>query len=293
MLFGASGFLGSALYRELHHDGCKVIPLSSDRGVSNSFIPVDFHNSKQCREIMERFKPDVVISTPWVTALPDYRTSELNLRFKNSTVELAKIALSVGTGHFLAFGSSAEYGDSNLECNSSKTTPKPMDFYGRTKYETYVELARIFENSQTEFNWLRVFQPYGENQDSHRLIPYLVSEIRRGRSPMLKDPNRISDWISTKDIASAVLFLMRKRKLPQAIDVGSTVGTSNVEIAAIIRNILQNDSPENLVHSSTENAQGLVVSSESPILLNGWRPQRSLKDSLTLLYGSLSQTAHL
>jgi nucleoside-diphosphate-sugar epimerase len=290
MLFGASGFLGGAIYSELLRDGYKVIPLSSNRGVSKSFIPLDFHDSEQCRKIMENFKPDVVISTPWVTALPDYRTSELNPLFKDSTIKLARIALSVGTGHFLAFGSSAEYGNSNLECDSSKTIPKPIDLYGRTKYETYLELARIFENSQTEFNWLRVFQPYGEHQDSHRLIPHLVSEIRAGRSPMLKDPNRISDWVSTKDIASAALFLMKK-KLPQAIDVGSSVGTSNLEIEAIIRNILQNGSSGNMVPPRTENAQGLVVSSESPILLNGWRPQLSLNDSLALLYGSPSETS--
>ncbi len=290
MLFGASGFLGGAIYSELLRDGYKVIPLSSNQGVSKSFIHLDFHDSEQCRKIMENFKPDVVISTPWVTALPDYRTSELNPLFKDSTVNLARIALSVGTRHFLAFGSSAEYGDNNLECDSSKTIPKPIDLYGRTKYETYLELARIFENSQTEFNWLRVFQPYGEHQDSHRLIPHLVSEIRAGRSPMLKNPNRISDWVSTKDIASAVLFLMKK-KLPQAIDVGSSVGTSNLEIEAIIRNILQNRSSGNMVPPRAENAQGLVVSSESPILLNGWRPQRSLNDSLALLYGSPSETS--
>lgn len=294
MLFGASGFIGREIYKELLKDGYKVIPLSSNRNRKyksslDSFISVDFHDFNQCRKILNEFRPDVVISTPWVTALPDYRTSELNNLYKKSTIELAKIAQSVGSELFLAFGSSAEYGNSNLRCDSTKSISNPIDFYGRSKYDTYLALTQVFENSQTEFKWLRVFQPYGEHQDSQRLIPYLVSEISAGRAPILRNPDRISDWISTKDIASATLFVMKNR-LPQVIDIGTGIGTSNHELELIIREILQKFSSRKDVSVNSKRGEGLVVSTQSPIFLKGWHPQQNLNKALKLLYGSISDS---
>ena len=288
-LLGASGFIGRAIHAELEICGFSVVPFYSHRAKSfenrlTSSVYVDFHNTSRCRELIGLLRPDIIISTPWVTSLPDYRTSPLNLQFKNSTISLAKIALEFETSHFICFGSSAEYGDDNLACDSSTSPINPLDLYSQSKYETYLELSSLFRCSTTRFNWLRVFQPFGEYQDSNRLIPYLVSELLAGRTPELREPNRISDWISSKDIADATIFSI-KNVLPEILDIGSGIGTHNWELVNILMKILEIDSPRIETSISYSKSRGLVSSNLSAIFQAGWQPSASLHESLSFLFG--------
>lgn len=288
-LLGASGFIGRAIHAELETCGFSVVPFYSDRAASFenksiSSVYVDFHNTSRYRELIGLLRPDIIISTPWVTSLPDYRTSPLNLQFKNSTISLAKIALEFETSHFICFGSSAEYGDNNLACDSSTSPINPLDLYSQSKYETYLELSNLFRYSTTRFNWLRVFQPFGEYQDSNRLIPYLVSELSAGRTPVLREPNRVSDWVSSKDIADATIFSI-KNNLPEILDIGSTIGTHNWELVSILMKILEIDSPRIETSISYSESRGLVASKLSPIFQAGWQPSGKLHESLSVLFG--------
>ena len=292
-LFGASGFIGRAIYKELENCGFSVISFYShkpdlEKNKSSSSICVDFHNTIICRKIIGELRPDIIISTPWVTALPDYRTSPLNLQFKNSTIKLAQIALEFQTAHFIALGSSAEYGDNNLSCDAASSFANPLDLYSQSKYETYLEISRLFKGKESRFNWLRVFQPFGENQDSNRLIPYLASELSAQRSPILKEPNRISDWISSQDIAAATIFSINNI-LPELLDVGSGIGTRNWELVDTLIEILQVDVPKIAVDTASLEHRGLVISNKSPIFQSGWQPRKNLYDSLLNLFGSANK----
>jgi nucleoside-diphosphate-sugar epimerase len=289
VLFGASGLIGRAIHRELQLCEYPVISLRSTRskpiaGLLPAAIPIDFHNTSQCREIFMKFRPKIIISTPWITSLTDYRTSPLNLQFKNSTISLAKLAIEFGASHFIGFGSSAEYGDSNLKCDASNSVVNPLDLYSKAKYETYLELSRLFSKSDTKFNWLRVFQPFGENQDPQRLIPYLVSNLSVGHVPILREPNRISDWVSSTDIGAATIFAMRKI-LPEILDIGSTVGTSNSDLANLLIDTLGVGVPLFETSTSTKVSPGLVVSKSSPIFAAGWKPITNLQTALSVMYG--------
>jgi len=275
---------------ELENCGFSVIPFYSrkpnqEENLSSSSIYVDFHNGNFCREIIGDLRPDIIISTPWVTALPDYRTSPLNLQFKESTVRLAQIALEFQTAHFIALGSSAEYGDNNLSCDAASSLANPLDLYSQSKYETYLQISSLFKGRESRFNWLRVFQPFGENQDSNRLIPHLASELSSRRSPILKKPNQISDWISSQDIAAATIFSINNI-LPELLDVGSGIGTRNWELVDTLIEILRVDVPKITADTSCLEHRGLVISNNSPIFQSGWQPRRNLYDSLLNLFGS-------
>lgn len=287
-LFGASGLIGRAIQKELQICEFSVVPLISARskpitGTSPTSIPIDFHSASQCRELFVKFRPKVIISTPWVTALADYRTSPLNVQFKNSTIRLAELAIEFGASHFIGFGSSAEYGDSNLNCDASTSAVNPLDLYSEAKYETYLELSKLFKYSDTKFNWLRVFQPFGENQDPRRLIPYLVSNLSAGQTPQLREPNRVADWVSTADIAAATIFTF-SRTLPEILDIGSAVGTSNSELVNILIGVLGVNVPRFEASAPNMESQGLVVSKSSPIYTAGWSPSANLHEALADIY---------
>jgi nucleoside-diphosphate-sugar epimerase len=288
VLIGSSGFIGKAIFSELNRERMDVIPVRSKKLHSQfkseiDTILIDFHNYQDCRRILEEIRPDVIVSTAWYTALPDYRDSQLNIKFKESTINLARIAISLGTSHLIILGTSAEYGNNNLDCNSCLSTPNPLDLYAVSKFETYKEISRLISGSATRLSWLRIFQPFGRHQDPSRLIPYLMTEYKSGRIPKLSNPNRISDWISTDDIASALVFAM-KCSLPEVIDVGSGVGTANSELANWIGEISGAQISDSCTSSTLSAAEGLVVSKESPIFQAGWCPRVNLQTFLAQTY---------
>lgn len=288
VLFGASGFIGSAILSELKSELFDVIPIRSKGSHpqvkdKTAWISIDFHNTQECRKILEEIRPDVIVSAAWYTALPDYRQSELNIKYMESTVNLARIAHNLGTSHLIVLGSSAEYGHTNLECNSRLSIPNPVDLYSKCKFEAYKEISWLLSGSATKLSWLRIFQPFGRYQNSLRLIPYLISECKAGRNPKLLDPDRISDWISIEDIASALVFAIRN-SLPEVIDVGSGVGTSNRELANLIIEISGAHISDFGTSKTSFMAKGLVVSKESPIFQAGWHPRVNLRTYLAEAY---------
>ncbi|CAN2170254.1 WcaG Nucleoside-diphosphate-sugar epimerases [Candidatus Nanopelagicaceae bacterium] len=288
VLFGASGFIGRAILSKLKSELFDVTPIRSKAShpqvkAEIASISIDFHNSQECRKILEEIRPDVIVSAAWYTALPDYRQSELNVKFMESTINLARIAHNLGTSHLIILGSSAEYGHSNLECNSTSSIPNPADLYSKCKFETYKEISWLLSGSATKLSWLRIFQPFGKYQDSSRLIPYLISECKAGRSPKLLDPDRISDWISIEDIASALVFAMRN-SLPEVIDVGSGIGTTNRELANWIIEMSGAQISDSGTSKTCLEAKGLVVSKESPVFQAGWHPRVNLRTYLAQTY---------
>jgi nucleoside-diphosphate-sugar epimerase len=110
-----------------------------------------------------------------------------------------------------------------------------------------------------------------------------IKTLRDGRSPKLLDPDRISDWISIEDIASALVFAMRN-SLPEVIDVGSGIGTTNRELANWIIEISGAQISDSGTSKTCLEAKGLVVSKESPVFQAGWHPWVNLRTYLAQTY---------
>lgn len=76
---------------------------------------------------------------------------------------------------------------------------------------TLVSLAAEYASRLT---WVRIFQPHGRHHNSIRLVPKTLSAIQNSQSIHLKYPDSILNWISTRDIASAIELVMSKESPP-------------------------------------------------------------------------------
>ena len=150
------------------------------------------------------------------------------------------------------------------------------DAYSTAKIETFQELSRPYGNDN--YTWARIFQPYGLGQDSARYLPYLLESKSRNTEPKIHNPDYFCDWISVKDVAHALRFII-ENKLFGPLDIGTGCGTTNLEMARIVQGTFDSDA-SHYFKVNLGSSRGLVVSSDSRLLQSGWAPTRSLKEEV-------------
>jgi UDP-glucuronate decarboxylase len=287
LVVGGSGFIGNEICRKLNFEGFEVVNMSRNPGlvetVPHIFGDLRFPDSYE--KWVTKFRPEVIIQTAWITDYLTHRQSAENLEYTSKTIRLAQFAENISVKHFIALGSSVEYGYQEFSCNAQNTKPQPFDLYGQEKFRVSRALKEIAINSHTRFTWARVFQAYGPGQEEHRFIPSAIKSLKAKNLIDCINPDLTLDWISSRDIASALLWTLFN-DLPGEIDLGTSIGITVENTAKQIAKLL--GASETLVTRSkslsTQKISKLVADPEISLLASGWSPQDTLETGLSWSY---------
>ena len=117
------------------------------------------------------------------------------------------------------------------------------------------------------------------------MIPQLIHSLKKGESFVLSDTSSIYDWITTRDIASAISWVIES-ELPTEIDVGTSFGFTNLELLTTVEKLLQttNQLPAEEMHDLGLN-EVFIVGKTSPLLKSGWSPMDTLNSGLEWVLG--------
>ena len=281
ILIIGNGFIASEVINTLESEGHQILIFSrssSDSARSNH-ITGDLFNIDSLGKAL-KWKPQVIIHTAWVTAQRLYTNAASNFDYAFYTSELARTILNTNVEHFIVLGSCAEYGPLTGVSVAGQTELNPVSIYGQQKVAAFNSVSKILHNSGTRLSWLRIFQPYGPNQDNNRLIPYMVNSIKNSQQIDLFEPSTVRDWITTRDIASAVSFVI-KNSLPIELDIGTTIGYTNMEVLRTLENLISTSNQwERFLHQPDNEKLFALVGKESPLFKFGWRPGDDLEDGL-------------
>ena len=284
LVVGGNGFLGKAIFDRLSSEGHFVLKM--DRNESALDLPNtilgDLSKPESYLDFLENWKPEVVIQCAWVTSQKIYRDSSKNVDYQIDTVKFAADCIKLGVPHFIGMGTCAEYGNQQEPCRAGVTPMRPSDLYGQKKLETFLSIKKLATGSRTRFTWARVFQPYGLGQDMERLIPWASGMLATGKEIVVQNPLSKLDWISTRDISSAISWTI-SNPLPVEIDIGTGVGTSVLDLLLIIASILGVNSKLIKVESLKMDGlpqNDLIMSKSSPLLSDGWKPNDMLLNGL-------------
>ena len=282
-----SGFIGSSIIQRLEMEGHDLLIFSktfkegiqSQQLVGDIFLGNDFSKALS-------WCPQVIIHTAWVTTHGKYVDDSSNFHYAQFTADLAKSVAGSGLEHLIILGTCGEYGPQTQPSIAGMTELNPISLYARQKVEALNSVKNLLLNSSPRLTWARIFQPYGPHQDKNRLLPYLISSIKEERQIELKDTSSVLDWITTRDIASAVSWIIT-HDTPTEVDVGTTIGYTNIEILQYLELKIGHTSHELLKHpqSSPKNLVTLV-GKDSPLFLSGWHPNDSLDSGLEWVLGS-------
>lgn len=276
-----SGFLATQIVNLLEAQGHTLLVFSRTRNLNFNCQQIvgDIFKFKNFLKVMS-LQPSVVINTAWITKADSYKSHPSNLLYAQFAVALGQHISTSEVEHYIVLGSCAEYGLQRYPSVAGITEINPNNYYAEQKVSAFKSLESHFRNLNTRFTWARVFFPYGPGQDPRRLVPFLLDSIQKGHLIELNDVHSVTDWVSSRDIGSAINWII-DHELPQEVDIGTTEGFTNVELLFAMQNILQRQANfVSLTADKIHDVQIRVVGKNSPLILSGWSPRDTLLTGL-------------
>jgi nucleoside-diphosphate-sugar epimerase len=200
-----------------------------------------------------------------------------------ATIEFATACFRANVSKFIGIGTMSEYGFSPGKCNSESSTVNPQDAYSEAKVLTSESIKRIANDFGKKANWVRLFQPYGKNEKSERLIPEIIKNMKQKNPVNIKFPNHMLDFTNTVDIGNALKFIAIN-DFEYYINVGTGVATSIRSLCTLLAQI--NHYPiekVNFKESNDTNERIIFVDPQSHFLVDNWSPKFNLSNGLEII----------
>ena len=281
ILIIGNGFIASQLVVRLDQEGHKILALSRNmkKDIKCEQIEGDIFSFDIFKLILT-WNPQVIIHTPWVTTYELYKNDHSNFKYAKFTQELAEIITKTDTKHLIVLGSCAEYGTQYSTSTAGVTKLSPTNIYAEQKVNALNIIRETLLESNKRLSWARIFHPYGPGQDRQRLIPYLINSIKEHKNFELNNTTTRYDWITTRDIASAISWIIN-HETPVETDIGTGVGYTNPELLNIIEILLGNIKQKNAYNFNiSDERQVSVADPKSPLFKAGWSPTDNLIDGI-------------
>ncbi|MBF0521755.1 MAG: NAD(P)-dependent oxidoreductase [Candidatus Omnitrophica bacterium] len=289
IITGASGFVGAALIKQAAKDGNRVIALkreSSDLTRIKNVKGVYLFNyetllEKKNLQKIKSLKPDIFIHAAW-QGVGGKDRNELfqitnNLPF---TLDLVQLAYDVGCAHWIGIGSQAEYGNPNQKVDELFPT-NPTTLYGKSKVATSWSALGLCQASGMTGSWVRLFSPYGPDDNPDWFIPYVIKELSQGRAPKLTKCEQLWDYLYIDDVATGILSVAYANA-PGIFNLGSGKAVPLRKIIEIIQKLVNPKIQPQF--GAIEYRPDQVMHLEADIRkikkITGWTPQTNLKQGL-------------
>ena len=282
ILVTGNGLLASSIVSQLTEQGHELMVFSRSARPSISCPQVqgDIFDFESFCSAMDKWDPQIVVSTAWITTPGIYRNDALNLKYAGFTKNLADYVKYTNVEHLILLGSCAEYGYQVTPSIAGVTKLAPQNLYAEQKVMAMKSARASLISTQVRLTWARIFYPYGPNQDQRRLIPHIVKNLTNQRPIFLDDITSVYDWISARDVASAISWVI-EHELPFELDIGTSLGYTNLEILKMAEKLL---GEKCAINSDDQHKIGLsevlVAGKESPLFKSGWEPADSLATGL-------------
>jgi nucleoside-diphosphate-sugar epimerase len=287
---GGTGFVGKYIVDELRRGGHELLLLSRSahrRQPGLQFLKGDISDVSTWGKKLKMFKPEAAIHLAW-EGLP---SQEFDITVKNLVGGLNCIRAlgEAGCRTVVVAGSDQEYGHTGKKANEkSLTKPYNMLFAGKTSL--YWLGAKIAEQYQMNFIWARMFFIYGAGQRSGALIPYMVSSLKKGEDPDIRNPYGANDFIYIEDLARAVALLTTRK--PKSQNEIYNIGSGKLTTTSkIIQNVYKNFGLVAPKFSKNPSGPATWKGCYADIAKMkkdyGWKPQVSLEEGIKKMVNQL------
>ena len=246
LVFGADGFVGSAVVKELSnkHDLFKAMREKSE---AKNEVSVDLKDKGTILKALINIKPEVVINCAGV--VENSEKANLNVVFTSNLLEVIKDS-NQAIKRIIICGSASEYGvvGNDKKAVSETTRLNPNSLYGQSKIKESTLALEFGKKNKLPVIVVRIFNPIGTGMNPRLLLPNIlnqIDEIKNNKRKNLEinrlDSNR--DYINIKDVASAISLLVENNPKHKVYNIGSGASTSNKELIdfALVANNIKSE----------------------------------------------------
>lgn len=246
LVTGGAGFIGSHVGRLLIEQGWRVVVLDDLSMGTRERVPAgtrlivgDVRDPLAVRDALQGV--DVVVHLAAVVSIRAsvehfYRDAEVNLM---GTVNLLNACAERGIGKFVYASSMAVYADSPTpEPINEAYRLDPISPYGVAKLAGEQYVLQVAGQFGFDAVALRYFNTYGAGQTFTPYVGVITIFIRRllaGKAPVVfGDGEQRRDFVHVRDVAAATIAAAERDVTGVVLNVGTGIGTSVNEIAAML-----------------------------------------------------------
>jgi len=184
LITGGNGLLGKRLRQLLESNKFLVTGsgIGEDRLLNHnhSYVQLDITNKNQCLEILNKLNPDVIVNTAAITNVDYCETKKEHCLLVNSesidhlNVSKKRHFIQISTD-FIFEGSEGPYSEEN--------NPKPINYYGFSKYQAEKKLL----TKNWNYSIVRTCLVYGEDNESNNILMWVKRALQKKESLNIVD----------------------------------------------------------------------------------------------------------
>ncbi|OGF54372.1 MAG: hypothetical protein A2452_02215 [Candidatus Firestonebacteria bacterium RIFOXYC2_FULL_39_67] len=292
LITGASGFIGSHIVNRIRKDNTVAVVMLNDEHstrIEDSLggiirYNVDLKSTSDIMKVVADFKPDVILHLASIYAV-NHKSEQIESLIETNVLGITnlleasvagKVKLFVNTSTCFVYDKSTRKIKENYQL-------KPLNLYGLTKINTEQLCDFYSDNYGLNCLTLRIFPPYGPNDNKRRLVPYVIDNCLSNNDIKLTSGIQKWDFVYVEDIVDAyILSLRAKIKGHEIINIGSGVATKVKDVTKLILKYAKSKSK--LFFGSIPHRENEVWYCCADLLkakrILGWRPKTSIASGI-------------
>jgi len=235
---GASGFIGRHCVAAAKHAGYEVHAVSCHRRPAHAHPGIFWHTADlldmdAVKALTAQLRASHLLHIAWIATPRIFWTSEENIRWLASSIELFTGFFANGGRRVVGVGTCAEYAWTTQDLKEDVSALRPDTVYGRCKLALSLALESLATVSGRSAAWARLFFPYGPGEHPDRLIPSVIRGMLAGENVKCTHGRQVRDFIFVEDVADALVAILSS-DATGALNVATGHGLSLREVVSLI-----------------------------------------------------------
>lgn len=230
---GSKGFVGTHIKNTLIK---KYQLLAPSKKILN------LNNTLQLKKFIDNNNPNIIIHLASSTKFKQKKLNEKKNQIKNTFNVTKNLIKNVNSECKLIifFGSIEEYGMAKCPFNE-KQLVKPVSYYGKYKYKSYLYISSFLKKKGFNFIWLRPSLIYGHGDNKERYLGYILDSIKKNKNFYITPGNQIRDYIHIDDICKvlSILLINYERKYNCILNISAQNYIKIKSIPIIIESLIK------------------------------------------------------
>lgn len=222
---GATGFIGTALCRELMENNYEVTAVIRPNTKRKDKVPLGVNIIELPLDKITEIEGDydLFYHLAWNGSSGNDR-NDFDMQYSNIKyiADAVRTAKKLGCKRFIGAGSQAEYGVVYGEAKEDETICKPFMMYGAAKLAAYHMGKIVAEQEEISFVWPRIYSVYGPGENEGTLISYLVKTLQEGNIPELSPCENMWNFMYIDDCVRALMMLGESKYTEGIYNVASS-----------------------------------------------------------------------